>query len=186
MRRGSTADLKRLTVLKAELRRLESALAQAREREGGDSSITVGIKKNQGRFERVRHKESADTAMGKYYLEIAVTAPHADVYIPISIASGKRVAGFMYQIEGTAASSLVSAQVEVRGEAVSQITLGTVRYAKIPQGKAALFRVQVVVRGKFGNKYTVVCTRINYKLDLNTLRYEQYLRSLRSETITFS
>lgn len=177
---------KRLAELQAELKRLQSALAEAQKREGKDAYIDVKVTKKQGRFKRITEKGVEDKAIGEYYLEVEVTAKEQAVFIPLSIASGKKVAGFMYQIEGTAEGSLATTELRVRGEGVSQVTIGTLRYAKVAAGKTASFQIRAAVRGKFGKVYQIVFTRLNYKLRLDDARYQQYLKEIRSEKVTFA
>ncbi len=92
----------------------------------------------------------------------------------------------MYQIEGTAPGTIATTEIEVRGEGVSQISLGTLLYAKIPPGKTALFHIQVTTRGQVGKVYKIVFTRLNYKLELTDVRYEQYLKAIPSNAVKFS
>ncbi len=172
--------------LEAKLKGLQAKLADAHKREGKDPYLDVKVKKNQSRSVRVRQKGVADTATGKFYLEVAITAKQGDVFVPVSVASGKKVAGFMYQIEGTAPGSLASTELKVRGEGVTHVTLGTLRYAKIGAGKTALFLLQATIRGSFGKTYQFVIVRLNYKLDVHEARYQQYLKELRSDKVTLS
>ena len=177
---------KRLKELQAELKQLQAELTEANKREGKDVYIDVKVKKNQGRFERVKKKGVEDKAVGKFYIELHITAKQEAVFIPISVASGKKVAGFMYQIEGTAEGSLASSDIKVRGEGVSQVTLGTLRYAKIPVGVTAAFQIQATIRGHFGKVYKLVFTRLNYKLNLQQAQYEQYLKEIATGSVKFS
>lgn len=177
---------KRLAELQSELKRLQAALVEAEKREGKDTYIAVKVVKKQGRFRRIKQKGVEDRAVGEYYLELAVTAKASEVFIPLSIASGKKVAGLMYQIEGTAEGSLATTELRVRGEGVSQVTLGTLRFVRVPAGKTASLQIQASVRGKFGKVYQVVFTRLNYKFRLDDARYHQYLKEIRSEQVTFA
>lgn len=177
---------KRLRELNAELKVLRAKLTLAKKREGKDDHISVKVKKNQSRFERIKKRGVADKAIGKYHLEIDITAKDGEVYVPVSIASGKKVAGFMYQIEGTAPGLIVTTEIKARGDEVSQVTLGTLLYAKIPAGKTATFRIQATIRGDFGKVYKIVITRLNYKLTLMDARYQQYLKEIHSGKIKFS
>ncbi len=178
------SDTKKLVKdLNAKLKVLQSELIEANKLEGKDPFIGVKVKKNQGRAERVKQKDAVDTLVGTSYLEIEITAKDGDVFIPISIASGKKVAGFMYQIEGTAEGRIATADVRVRGEGVLQVTVGTVHYAKIPAGKTASFEIRSTIRGTFGKTYAIVITRIHYKLRLADARYEQYLKGIHGATI---
>jgi len=171
--------------LQAELKKLQGELVEVLKREGKDAWIDVKVRKNQGRVEKVRRQDADPTLLGKFYIEIEVTSKVAEVFVPLSIASGKKTAGFMYQIEGTAPGSIVSTDSRVRGEGVSQVSLGTLLFAKIPSGKTASFQIQATIRGQSSKKYKLVFTRLNYKLKLTDARYEQFLREIHSETITF-
>jgi hypothetical protein len=177
----------RIKELQAELIALQKEAAK-RERaiDANPSRITTRTVKNQARFVRIRRKGAEDTAVGKYYMELHVTAGNRDTFIPLSIASGKKVAGFMYQIEGTAAASIVTTEVKVRGDNVSQVTLGTLHFARIPAGGHATFFIQVEIKGSFGKSYRVVFTRLNYKLHLQDARYQQYLTPIPSKSVKFT
>jgi hypothetical protein len=181
------ADNKKLLKqLNADLKILQAKLVEANKLEGKDAFIDLKIKKNQARFEKIKVKGVEDKSFGKFYLELQIAAKQADVFIPISIASGKKTAGFMYQIEGTAEGSLANADVKVRGEGVSQVTVGTLLYAKIPAGKNASFEIRAAIRGKSGKAYKIVFTRLNYKLNLADARYQQYLKEIHSDSVTLS
>jgi hypothetical protein len=179
----STEDKKRLKELNAQLKTLQAQLAEAHKLEGKDAYIVVKVGKNLARGERIKKKDAPDTVLGNFYIEIEVKAKEEDVYIPLSIASGRKVAGFMYQIEGTAAGSIVTASVKVRGNGVSQVTVGTLRYAKILSGKTASFEIRAVIRGTYGKSYKIVFTRLNYKLRLADARYQQYLKEIHSKSV---
>ena len=186
MKKISTDNKKFLKELQTQLKVLQDQLVQANKLEGKDAYIEVKIKKNQARFERIKQKGEDDKANGKFYIEIDITAKEENVFIPISIASGKKIAGFMYQIEGTAPGSIATADIRVRGEGVMQVTLGTLLYAKIPTGKTASFEIRATTRGAFGKTYKIVFTRLNYKLNLTDARYQQYLKEIHSESVKFS
>lgn len=184
---NTRADIEeRIAALKAELAALEKRAATAtRVNTAAPTSITVKTEKSQARFVRVRRKGAEDVATGKFYMELAITAGSKDVFIPLSIASGKKVAGFMYQIEGTAAASIVTTELKVQGEQVSHVTLGTLRFARIPAGTKALFSLQIEIKGKFGKTYRIVFVRLNYKHDLKETRYQQYRNEIPSKSVTF-
>ncbi len=177
---------KRLKGLQAELKRLQEELVEANKREGKDAYIEVKVQKKQARFERVRQKDVEDKATGKFFIVVDITAKQESVFIPMSIASGKKTAGFMYHIEGTGAGSILATDIQVRGEGVSQVTVGTLLYAKIPTSKTASFRIQVSIRGSFAKTYKIVFPRINYKLLLTEHLYHQYLKEIHSESVKFS
>ncbi|MEK7462401.1 MAG: hypothetical protein AAB618_02400 [Patescibacteria group bacterium] len=170
----------------AQIKVLQEKLERAQKLEGKDDFIAVKIQKNQARFQRIKQKGVEDKAVGKFYIEINITAKQQNVFVPISIASGKKTAGFMYQIEGTAQGSIATANVEIGGQGISQVTIGTLRYAKIPTGKTASFEIRAVIRGNFGRVYKIVFTRLNYKLNLTDVRYQQYLKEIQGESVTFS
>lgn len=183
MAKTSTEDKKLLKKLHAELKVLQEKLEEAHKLEGKDAYIDVRVKKNQARFEKIKQKDAKDMVLGKYYMDIDMVAKQETVFVPLSIASGKKVAGFMYQIEGTAPGSIVTADITVRGEGVTQVTLGTLLFAKIPAGKVGTFIIRATIRGVFGKGYKIVFTRLNYKLRLSDARYEQYLKEIHSESM---
>ena len=185
MAKISTANKKLIKEKTAQVKVLQEKLSHAQKLEGKDDFITVKVKKNQGRFKRIKQKGVADKAEGNFYIEIEITAKQQEVFVPLSIASGKKVAGFMYQIEGTAAGSIITANVEGKGTGVSQVSLGTVRYAKRPAGKTASFEIRAVMKGDFGKTYKLVFTRLNYKLTLTDARYQQYLKPIHSNNVSF-
>jgi hypothetical protein len=182
------------TSLEARIKELQAELAtlqkEAAKREHATDatlhSITARTVKNQARFVRIRRKDAEDTAVGKFYLEVAVTAGNQDVFIPLSIASGKKVAGFMYQIEGTAGASIITTEIKVRGEKVTEVTLGTLHFARIAANSNATFFIQVEIKGNFGKSYRIVFTRVNYKLHLQDARYQQYLTPIPSKSVKFT
>jgi hypothetical protein len=186
MKKLNAEDKKRLKELNQQIKGLQVKLVKANQLEGKDVNIDVKIKKNQARFQRIRQKGVEDKAIAKFYLEINVTAKQGEVYIPVSIASGKKPVGFMYQIEGTAPGSIITTNIKSRGEGVLQVTLGTLLYAKIPTGKTATFEIQAIIRGKFGKQYKIIFTRLNYKLSLSDARYQQYLKEIHSKTVSFT
>lgn len=175
-----------LKELSSQLKKLQDELVDVHKLEGVDSYITVKVKKDQARFERVKVKDEKDKAFGEFFMMVEITTKKDIVFIPLSIASGKKPTGFMYQIEGTAEGVITTANVTVRGEGVTQVTLGTLLYAKIPAGKTAAFRIQATIRGKFGKTYEIVINRINYRLSLTDARYQQYLKPILSDRVKLS
>lgn len=186
MAQTTAANKKLLKELTAQLKVLQEKLVIANKLEGKDAYIDVKIAKNQARFKRIKKKDEEEKAIGNFYLAIDITAKQADVFIPLSIASGKKTAGFMYQIEGSAEGTIVTAEVKVRGDGVSQVTVGTLLYAKIPTGTTASFVIQATIRGRFGKVYKIVIARLNYKLSLSEARYQQYLKEIHSDQVKFS
>jgi hypothetical protein len=90
----------------------------------------------------------------------------------------------VYQIEGTKKASLITAEVSVKGSAkgsdVTQITLGTLLYAKIPEGKTATFRINVEIKAQVHGTYSITITRINYKFDPKDARYKRFEKEIKS------
>lgn len=177
---------KHLRELNAQIKVLQEKLAQANKLEGEDAYIDVKVKKNQSRFRGTKPNNHDDSVVGSFFMRVDVTAKQGDVCIPLSVASGKRTAGFMYQIEGTAEGSVATADITVRGEGVLRVTVGTIHYAKIGVGQTASFEIRATVRGKYGKSYKLVFTRLNYKLSVADARYQQYLKELHSEKVTLS
>jgi hypothetical protein len=186
MKKVPADNKKALKVLNDQIKVLQEKLMEAEKKEGKDAYVEVRVKKNQGRHEKIKQKGRADKVEGKFYLELEIASKQADVYIPLSIASGKKTAGFMYQIEGTDEGSIVSAEVRVRGERVSQVMVGTLTYAKVPAKAKAAFEIRSTIKGKPGKVYKLVFTRINYKLSIAEARYQQYLKEIQSDKVTFS
>ena len=175
-----------LKELATQLKHLQEELIVANKAEGIDEYISVKLGKDQARFERIKVEGEKDKAFGKFFIIIEVTAKKSDIFLPLSIASGKKPTGFMYQIEGTGEGIITTADVTVRGEGISQVTLGTLLYAKIPVGKTATFRIQTTIRGKLGKTYKIILNRINYKLTLADARYQQYLKPIMSDSVKLS
>lgn len=182
----STEDRARLKELNQKIKELQVKLVKANQLEGRDDYVDVKVKNRHAFFQRIKQEGTKSKDTGDFFLEVNVTSKQGDVYVPVSIASGKKQAGFMYQIEGTAPGIIFTAGVKVRGEGVSQVTLGTILYAKIPAGKTAGFEIRVTIRGKRGMRYKIVITRFNYKLNLSETRYRQYLKEMYSKEISFS
>lgn len=186
MKKVVVDNKKLLKELNAQIQVLRAELAKAEALEGKNPSIEVRVKANQASFRKITKKGTEDKAVGMFYLELDITAKKEEVCIPLSIASGKKTAGFMYQIEGTAPGSIATANVRVRGGGVSQVTLGTLLFAKIPANKTASVQIRTSIRGKFNKSYKIVFTRLNYKLHLTDARYQQYLKEIHSESVLFS
>jgi hypothetical protein len=151
----------------------------------GDASITVKVQKSQSRFKRIRHPGERDTGQGDFFLLLDITATNQAVYIPISIASGKKIVGFIYHIEGTGAGTIDTTDISCSGDGVTKITLGTLFYAKIPAGKTASFRLFVQIAGSTSKEYRVVINQINYKLDPSDARYKKLVTDIGSKSLKF-
>ncbi len=186
MEKLSTSKKQALKKLSSDLKRLQEELTEAKKQEGIDEYIEVKIKKDQAHFERVKTKDGDEKAAGNFLIVVEITAEKDTVFIPISISSGIKPTGFMYQIEGTAPGAISTASVICRGEGVTQVTLGTLLYAKIPLGKTAIFRIQTKIKGSFGKTYKIIINRINYKLKLPDARYTQYRKEIISDSVKLS
>ena len=115
MRKESVSQEKLLKGLQSELKTLQSELIVANKIAGIDEYINVKVKKNQARFMRIKRKDEDDKAVGKFLIQIDITSKQDTVFVPISIASGKKQTGFIYQIEGTGEGSISTANVACKG-----------------------------------------------------------------------
>jgi hypothetical protein len=181
--RTVTQEIKKLT---QQVNVLQAELTKTLAITGVDEYVTVKRGKNQARFERKKTKDEPDVGVGHYFMALDMTAKKQVVFVPLSIASGKKPAGFSYQIEGTGESAIARADVFVRGDEVTQVTIGTIVYAKIPVGSTATFRLQATMRGKIGKTYRLIIYRINYKLAVTDARYRQYQKEIHSDSLKFS
>ncbi len=151
----------------------------------GDGHIFVEVKDLKAFFDKAKNSDGKTIGRGQFDFVLHITALQGAVYIPTSIASGKKPTGFVYQIEGTAQGSISSASVSAKGEGVSQVTLGTLVYTKIPQGKTAACKAIVMIEGSVNKEYGVVINRINYKLDPSDARYKKFDVDLASRALEF-
>lgn len=186
MAKKSTVPTAQLGELNAQLKKLQTELLLVTKASAIDKYLGVRRTKNESRFERIKKKDQPDGAIGHYVLILDITAKKETVFIPLSIASGKKQTGFIYHIEGTGDSSIISANVKCSGDGVTKVTLGTIVYAKIPPLKIGTFSVQIEIRGKIGKSYKFLIHRINYKLAVTEARYSQYTSEIMSDTLKFS
>lgn len=147
--------------------------------------FVIKIRKNDENFKRIRNPDGPDGALGKFYLHVEITAVKEDVYIPISIASGKKPTGFVYLIEGTDQGFISTTEIICRGDGVTQVTLGTIVYAKIPTGMAATFRIRIEVRGRIGQEYRAVIWKIRYKHIPSDARYMETVQEIQTKFLKF-
>jgi len=186
MKKPTAAEKAELKALKGRLTLLQADLAKQKKVEGIDDNVTVKLKKSNARFVRTKIEAGPDKAVGTFVLDIAITAKTETVFVPLSIASGKKPTGFVYQIEGTAESALGSASVATTVDGLTRITAGTIEYLALKKGETAILRLTVVTKGKVGQEYSVVVTRINYKLSQGDARYQQYMKPIASQTLRFA
>lgn len=151
-----------------------------------ESGISVRLEKTNGHFRKVHVRGGEDIGTGMFMLLLDITALNRDVFIPISIASGKKPTGFVYEIEGTKEGMISTTEIKCEGDDISQITLGTILYCKIPATKTGTFRIIVETQGKLGGEYKVVVNRIDYKYDPSDARYVKLDQDFPSESVRFS
>lgn len=151
-----------------------------------DNPLLIKVRDTKASFRRTRVPDGPDPVTGKFWFVIDVTAASKDIYLPISIASGKKPTGFVYQIEGTVQGFISTTDISCKGEGVTQITLGTIFYCKIPKGATARFRIRVEMRGQVGKSYRVVIRQIHYKFDPSNARYQKALQDIHTKMLKFS
>lgn len=151
-----------------------------------EKNIMVDVKDTEENFRRTRIPDGPDRVIGNFIFTIDINAPTKDLYIPLSVASGKKPAGFVYQIEGTAQSSILKTDISCRGENITQVTLGTIIYCKIPAGMTATFRIRIETRGQVGKLYKIAIRQIRYKFNPLDTRYQILLENLQTKMLKFS
>ncbi len=151
----------------------------------GNEHIFFKIKESKAFYTKERDTDGRTVNHGQFSLQLDVIALQQTLYIPLSIASGKKPTGFVYQIEGTAQGLISTTDISCKGEGVAQVTLGTLLYAKVPQGKTATFRIFVDMKGSPNKTYSVVINRINYKFDPSDARYKKYDVEIATKPLTF-
>ena len=151
-----------------------------------EQGISVRLQRTNAQFRKVHIQGGDDIGKGTFLFLLNITALSRDVYIPLSVASGKKPTGFIYQIEGTKEGMISSADISCEGREISQITLGTITYGKIPATKTGTLRIIIEMQGKLGGEYTVVLNRMQYKYNTSDARYLKLEENLRSESVSFS
>ena len=184
-KRISTREKQELKNLQTQAEKLRKQLTVVKGITANDQALSVSIEKTQKHFKRVRDPEGPDIGTGEFLFYVHVTAVAETVYIPISIASGKKPTGFVYQIEGTAKGAIATTDITCKGVGVTQITLGTIVYAKIPSGMTAIFRIHVAIRGQVGKEYHIAINRIHFKRDIQDVRYEKFLKEISTSSLKF-
>lgn len=165
---------------------MKTSLTEGQVAQAGDGRIFFTIKETQAHFlQKLRDDEGRTIGHGQFILHIDAIALQGTVYIPLSLASGKKITGFVYQIEGTAEGTISTANITCRGKGITQVTLGTLLYAKIPQGSTASFNLVVDVKGGIGKTFKVVVNRVNYKLNPSDARYKKFDVALATKALKF-
>ncbi len=147
------------------------------------STFAVKVAKSQARFTRIKNPNGKDGALCEFFIELSLKAGPQDLYIPLSIASGKKPTGFIYSIEGTATGEIDTAKVAVKGSGVTQVTVGTIVYAKVSAKATATFRILIDIFGVMNNTYSISIDTINYKTDPSDARYKKYGKKLSSSVL---
>ena len=151
-----------------------------------DKNVLVDVKRAMESFKRTRVSDGPDPVTGTYSFILDITAVTEDIYLPVSISSGKKPTGFVYQIEGTAPGSIASTDISCRGDGITQTTLGTIFYSKIPAGMTATFRISIHMRGAVGKSYRIVINQLNYKRDPRDTRYQKSVQDIHTKMVKFS
>lgn len=182
--KNSSLELK-VQALNELQKRVEKLQSKSKKVDIGDDFISIKVEKSQATFKRIKVSGERDIGHGEFFLLLNITALKEDVYIPLSIASGKKTTGFMYHIEGTAEGDIYTTTLTGRGKGITKITLGTLLYTKIPAGKTAEFRMLIEVRGSTSKEFKVVINRANYKLDPTDARYKRLDVEIDSKLLKF-
>lgn len=151
----------------------------------GNGHMYYEVKESRANYEKKKNEEGRSVGHGQFFIQLNVMALQGAVYIPTTIASGKKPTGFVYQIEGTAEGLIATTDISCKGEGIVQVTLGTLVYTKIPQGKTATFKIVVDMQGKVNKTYSIVINRINYKLDPSEARYKKFDVDIASKALKF-
>lgn len=170
--------------------KLKSLQAQLIELQGTKIStstepISIVLKSSSANFKRLRHIHGTDAAgEGKYMLKVEITAGKDALYIPVSITTGRKSNGLIYQVEGSERATS-TATVTCNGEDSLIVTSGTLSYCKVPAGKTVNFKVLVTIVGPLREEYRVALGRINYKLNTNDSRYKKFLTDIHTKLLKF-
>lgn len=135
--------------------------------------LVVKVREIKESTRRVSNPDGPDPVIGKFWFTLNVTAVARDLYIPVSISSGKKPTGFSYLIEGTIPGSIKTTDIFCKGEGITQITHGTIIYAKVPTGFTATFAIRIEMRGTIGKSYRTVLYQIQYKFSPMDTRYQK-------------
>lgn len=151
-----------------------------------NEALYVDVQDTKASFKRTRNPDGLDPVIGKFWFELNITAGTKDIYLPVSVASGKKPAGFVYQLEGTVPGQISKTDISCKGEGITQITLGTIVYCKIPAEMTAAFRIRIEMRGQVGKSFRAVLTHMHYKFDLRDTRYQKHIQQIHTKMLKFS
>lgn len=149
------------------------------------ADMIVKVREMKESSRRVDNPDGPDPVIGKFWFTLDITALVRDIYIPVSISSGKKPTGFSYQIEGTVPGTIKTMNISCKGEGITQVTHGTIVYCKIPAGLTATFEIRVEMRGALSKEYRIVIYQIQYKFSPTDTRYQKSSQDIRSKTEKF-
>lgn len=151
------------------------------------TTIRVRVEKRKEHFTKIRDAKGSASGIGKFSLNVKITALQETIFVPLSVASGKKPAGFVYQIEGTGESKISTTDISLfpGEEGITQVLVGTITYCKILPTKTATFRIRIEMNGKVGKAYSIAINQIRYKLDPTDARYKTYEEDIRTGILKF-
>jgi len=132
-----------------------------------------------------RQSEYEGKGLGTYFLLFEITAGPDALFIPISIATGRKSAGFLYVVEGTGIGEPTVAIMGKGGKEVTTVSSGSIVYTKIPEGKTATFVVQAEIIGQIERSYRVLVSTISYKTNPNDFRYKKFQADVSTDMLLF-
>ncbi len=132
-----------------------------------------------------RQAEYVGKGLGTYFLLFEITAGPDALFIPISIATGRKSAGFLYVVEGGGVGIPTALIQDKGGKEISIVTSGSIVYTKIPPGKTASFVLNAEIVGELERSYKLMVNTISYKTNPNDYRYKKFQSDLGTETLTF-
>lgn len=150
--------------------------------------MTVHALRTQSHFYKdklPRQEEYAGKGLGSYFLLFEITAGIDALYIPISIATGRKSAGFLYVVEGTGVGTPTVALTGKGGSDVTTVSSGSIVYTKIPSGKTASFVLNGEIIGELERSYRILVSTISYKTNPNDFRYKKFQVNVSTDTLEF-
>ncbi len=150
--------------------------------------MSVRIVRRQSHFYKNKLPKVAEYAgkgLGTYFLLFEIVAGPDALYIPISIATGRKSAGFLYVIEGNGTGTPTALIQGKGGKEISTVTSGSIVYTKIPAGKTATFIMNAEIVGELDRSYKIILNTISYKTNPNDYRYKKFQSDLGTEMLMF-
>lgn len=142
-----------------------------------DTFININVTQAEARINKMPRPRGSYAILGKYSIFIDVTAIKDTIYLPVSIGSGRKSTGFIYQMEGVAAINS-KATISYKGEGTTIVTSGSISYCKVPAGKTASFKIFAEIESAKPSGYRFVISRINYKFNPNDMRYKRFITEI--------